>query len=83
MNIQTEIKVKVLLFGNLAELVGKNECEISCKPSFSAFKNALLDEYPLLTDHTFVYAVNKKIIDSEISIDNYAEIALLPPFSGG
>lgn len=83
MNIQTEIKVKVLLFGSLAELMGRNEFEIKCNPSFNEFKKILFIEFPLLQTHSLAYAYNKKIITEDLSLENQAEIALLPPFSGG
>jgi len=79
------MKMKILLFGILADKAGKPEIEIKTDNEFD--RDSLLikinKKYPEFGKTNYAIAVNKKIITSNHSIKETDEIALLPPFAGG
>ncbi|RZS97353.1 MoaD/ThiS family protein [Cecembia calidifontis] len=76
-------KFKVLAFGMIAEKIQSNEIELEGIPSTDVLKGYLFQQYPALKDTKFGIAVNRKQVSGDSPIPNGAEIALLPPFSGG
>jgi molybdopterin synthase sulfur carrier subunit len=76
-------KIKIKLFGNLSELVNTHEILIDFKSTFFELKAELLLQFPMFENKEFVFAINGKITHENIIINQNAEIALLPPFSGG
>ena len=73
----------LLLFGILADVCGQSTLDIECEPNTDALRQELLDRIPLLQTYSFAIAVDKKIISQKTVLQADAEIALLPPFSGG
>lgn len=76
-------KIKIKLFGNLSELVNAQEILIDFKSTFFELKAELFLQFPMLENKEFVFAINQKIMHENLIINQNAEIALLPPFSGG
>jgi molybdopterin converting factor small subunit len=76
-------KIKIKLFGNLSELANTQEIWIDLKTTFFELRDELFLEFPLLVNKEFVFAINQKITHENVIINQNAEIALLPPFSGG
>lgn len=76
-------KIKIKLFGNLSELVNTHEIWIDFKSTFFELKAELFLQFPMFENKEFVFAINQKITHKNIIINQNAEIALLPPFSGG
>lgn len=74
--------IQVLLFGSIAEIIGKSQMVLPVFPHTQDLLNYLLKEYPQLQTVGFVLSVNRKIVN-ESPIKSNDEIALLPPFSGG
>jgi len=74
--------MKVLLFGVLADVVGKPVIESEASELDDLKKN-LLSEFPELKKYKFQFAVNKEKVEKNISLNAEDEIALLPPFAGG
>ncbi|GAO44422.1 MoaD/ThiS family protein [Flavihumibacter petaseus] len=77
------IQHTVLLFGQLAEKCGSKEIVVAADQSAAAVIEAIHEAYPVLADIPFRVAVNRKLVDIQDEIPQGAEIALLPPFSGG
>lgn len=76
--------VKILFFGHLAEITGVSEVIWKQVPDDTAqLREQLLVQYPSLAATPFTMAVNRQVISDEILLLDGAEIALLPPFSGG
>lgn len=73
----------VKVFGQLCDVFEKDNISIADATDIDDLKNHLHKLYPTLGDKEFAIAVNKQIIHENISLQPDAEIALLPPFSGG
>lgn len=77
------MKIKILFFGILTDIVQNQSIEIENIHSISELKQKLFADYPKLTAYNFQISVNKKIEKGEFLFQNNDEIALLPPFAGG
>ncbi len=75
--------MKILAFGKIAELLGKTELELDNMPNTDILLGFLQQQYPELKNMKFSLAVNKKQVTGNTEIPQGAEVALLPPFSGG
>ncbi|PSL07334.1 molybdopterin synthase sulfur carrier subunit [Cecembia rubra] len=78
-----EHKFKVLAFGMIAEKLKTSELELEGIPSTEVLKGYLFQQYPEIKDTKFSISVNRKQVKGDSPIPNEAEVALLPPFSGG
>jgi molybdopterin synthase sulfur carrier subunit len=77
------MQLNIKYFGLLAEVTQCNEEAIDfSKSSVSELLDELFEKYPNLEDKDFQVAENQEIV-SKNAIISKAEIALLPPFSGG
>lgn len=70
-------------FGMVAEKIGKSEMTLDHTGDSAELLAALLVKFPELKTLKFTLAINKKIVNGNQEIPENAEIALLPPFSGG
>lgn len=77
------MKIKVLFFASLRDIVRVPQLEISNCSGLNELKSKLAADYPGIMAIPFVIAVNNKIEHSDIALKDGDEIALLPPFSGG
>ncbi len=75
--------MKILAFGKIAEILQKDEMELSGPEDTLALRKRLEIDFPALQGMDFKIAVNKKIASENFRLNKEAEIALLPPFSGG
>ena len=75
--------LQILVFGSLAEEVGSKSIEMATAADTHTLLSLLLSTYPSLNGKTFAISIDKKIITENTPIHASAEIALLPPFSGG
>ena len=75
--------MKVLLFGSLADVVGKTRIEIESAGNTAELKQLLLNKYPRLVGSHFQLAVNQSLVAAVAPLNAEDEIALLPPFAGG
>ena len=73
----------VKLFGQIVDIVGSDTLEISSAANVEELVQKLQSEYPALATSKYRIAVNRNIIQSNINLQTGAEVALLPPFSGG
>lgn len=77
------MNVQVMLFGSLAEVVGKPRLEIKDCTDTASLKEKLVMEFPKLNNYEFVIAVYKQIVTGNAKINSGDVVALLPPFAGG
>jgi molybdopterin converting factor small subunit len=74
--------LKICIFGQLTEITGP-DLELSGIEDTDRLKQYLYEHYPDLQHKNFAIAVDKKVFLSNTLLHDHAEIALLPPFSGG
>ena len=77
------MKNKVLFFGILEDIVGSKELIISESNSSDELLKNIKKQYPELENKTFQIAVNQQIINTNTTLNDGDEIALLPPFADG
>ncbi len=75
--------MKLKVFGQLVDLIGSNCIEVIDVNDTDKLIQQLQSKYPLLKNSKYKVAVNRNIIQSNTILKQDAEIALLPPFSGG
>jgi sulfur-carrier protein len=78
-----ETKMNIMVFGQLEDITGSSVVAVANVADTESLLNKLYVQYPLLKEKKFLVAVNKKIITEKTTIGEQAEVALLPPFSGG
>lgn len=77
--------MKVLFFGQTAEIVGARELEITLNEAVQA-KEAfaeVLEKYPKLKENKLLFAVNQEYSNGEELIKNNDELAIFTAVSGG
>jgi len=75
--------MKVLFFASIAEITGESELVVQDIKTLEELKQFLNKKFPAIAGLNFSMAVNKKIVQGNLSIVETDEVALLPPFSGG
>jgi molybdopterin synthase catalytic subunit len=82
-----EVRVKVLFFGQLKDIVGRSEDAIELEEGTrlsSIFKH-YAGRFPRMHDleHSIVMACNRQFADGSAEVRDGDEVAFLPPVSGG
>ncbi|EMR03673.1 MoaD/ThiS family protein [Cesiribacter andamanensis] len=77
------MEVNILAFGRIAELTAAREWKMQGVRSTEEVRQQLEATYPALQGMRYALALNKKIITADTPLSEGAELALLPPFSGG
>ncbi len=77
------MKIKILFFGSLGALTGKNEMILENVPDFENVQEKLFALFPDLTNYTYRIAVNQIISDKNPVLKDGDELAIMPPFAGG
>lgn len=77
------MSIQVLLFGSLADVVGKSVVFVDDCKDTQSLKDKLTKEYPPLNNCAFLISVDRKLIKKNQPIELGNEIALLPPYAGG
>ena len=75
--------IHIKAFGMVAERIGATDLELAHCLDSEALLETLRAKFPELGTTKFSLAINKKLISGNQEIPENAEIALLPPFSGG
>ena len=77
--------MKVLFFGQTAEIVGKRELEISLIQEMTANEvfAEILENYPRLKENKLLFAVNQEYSKGNEIIKNGDELAIFTAVSGG
>jgi molybdopterin synthase sulfur carrier subunit len=73
----------VKVFGQLVDIIGSNLFEANDVSNTDELIQNLQSKYPALANSKYQVAVNRNIIQSTTALQQDAEVALLPPFSGG
>ena len=75
--------IKVLVFGQIADSVGKRELDLSDIKSTDDLMEKLEEKIPGINKLKYAIAVNKKLINENVTLNGNEIIAILPAFSGG
>jgi sulfur-carrier protein len=75
--------MEIKVFGQLKDIIQEENINIENVNNVEELKKQLQHLFPDLSHKSFVVAVNRKVIHENILLQHDAEIALLPPFSGG
>ncbi len=75
----------VQLFARARDLIGADRVEVPDAATIGALRRSLAIQYPSMTGllATSAFAVNDEYADDNAAIPPGAEVALLPPVSGG
>jgi molybdopterin synthase sulfur carrier subunit len=77
------MKVEVLLFGRLVELLGSTHLLIEDATDTNTVRNRLEEQFPALKQVKYQVAVDQLIIHGNKHLADGMTVALMPPFSGG
>ena len=75
------MEIKVVSFGQIAEITGKEF--VMEAADLDSLKLFLIQKFPELSDRKFAFAVNKKLVQENIILNQKDVVALMPPYSGG
>ncbi len=75
----------VLLFARTRDLIGADRIEIADAATVGELRRRLIDEFPKIAGllEKSAFAINDEFADDAAPIPAAAEVALLPPVSGG
>jgi len=75
------MEIKIISFGQIAEITGKEF--VTEAADLDSLKLHLIQKFPELSDKKFAFAVNKKLMQENVSLNQNDIVALMPPYSGG
>jgi len=75
--------MKILLFGELTDIIKSSSVEIKSPKNVDELKNSVHQKFPSLQNFKYQIAVNSSLVTENILLNETDEIALLPPFAGG
>ena len=78
--------ITVKYFGLVADITQKKEEQLFLENeamTLNQLQSKLEAQYPELKNTTYSFAINQSLSQSNESLKNNDEIALLPPFAGG
>ncbi len=75
--------IRVIAFGQIAEIAGRTNWELEGINNTSQLAGILTDEFPLLKNLPYRFAVNQQLVNLPTELHDNDIVALLPPFSGG
>jgi len=79
----SNLSVKVLLFGVLADKAGCSSLEIKNVNDLNELNLNIRAKFPFLESASYAIAVNQSVVNGNTKLNNNDEIAFLPPFAGG
>lgn len=80
------MKIQVLLFGIIADLIGETSIDLNLKDAASIkdFKEEIILQFPQLKNYTtYAVALNETYAQDDAVIKKEDIIAIIPPVSGG
>ena len=77
------MEINVLAFGQIVDITARSAWKMQEVKNTSELRKQLEEQHPALKGMKYNIAVNKTITTGETSLPDQAEVALLPPFSGG
>lgn len=78
-----ETMTNIMVFGQLEDITGSSVISINRVADTELLLKTLHAQYPALKQKKILVAVDQKIIYKKTEIGEQAQVALLPPFSGG
>jgi len=75
--------MRIQIFGKLTDIFGTDNYTIETAATASDLKKKLEQTFPQLENDVYLIVVNNEIAQENDSIPSDAEVALLPPYSGG
>ena len=75
--------IKVMVYGQLEDVTGASVITLDGISDTDMLTENLFQQFPLLKHKKFLVAINQQVVTDKTTFDSNAEIALLPPFSGG
>lgn len=75
--------VTIQLFGVLSELTNQTVFSLEHVNNTNEIIRKLETDFPSITKHKYIIAVNNKVIKENTSLNNSDKIAIMPPYSGG
>lgn len=75
------MEIKIIAFGQISEITGKELTFVSS--DLFSLRAGLLEKFPELAERKFIFAVNKKLVHGNITLQQDDVVALMPPYSGG
>jgi len=75
-------QIKILCFGKIEDIIQASEIQLEVGDTDS-MNDYLLTRFPALKKQQYKIAVNQKINNENIKLNNGDQIAILPPFAGG
>lgn len=76
------MQIQIMSFGQIAEVTGTNRFSLNAVDT-NGLRKVLEDTYPGLQQKTYAIVINRKLVTENTRLTQDAEVALLPPFSGG
>lgn len=77
------MKIKVIAFGQIAEIAGKTTWELEEIKNTDQLSGLMVKEFPILKNLPYKFAVNQQLVHMQTELHDNDIVALLPPFSGG
>jgi len=75
--------MRIQIFGKLTDIFGADNYTIELAATVSELKEKLEQTFPQLVNYVYLVVINDEIAQENSSIPPDAEVALLPPYSGG
>ena len=75
--------MKIQIYGELTDIFGADSYTIEPEATISDLKEKLEQIFPELKNYVYLVVINDEITQGNRSIPPCAEVALLPPYSGG
>ena len=75
----------VLLFARARDLIGADRIEVADAPTVGALRRRLMQDFPRMAGLVAksAFAIDDEFVEDKAPIPSNAEVALLPPVSGG
>ena len=73
----------MISFGKISEVIAKQKIVVTEVIDTDSLKSFLEIEFPELKKMKYKLAMNKQLVQQNTAITNNANIAIMPPFSGG
>ncbi len=77
------MEVNVLAFGKIADIAAARAWKMAGVQTTAEVRRQLEETYPGLRGLNYLVAVDKEIVNGDAPLHDGAEVALMPPFSGG
>jgi molybdopterin converting factor small subunit len=77
------MEINVLAFGKIADIAAARAWKMEGVNSTADVRRQLEEIYPGMRGLNYLVAVNKEIVTVDTPLHEGAEVALMPPFSGG